>query len=1039
MPIQAPQWTEFLSCPVCCHEFAAQLRPPISLGCGHTICRTCLGTLHRKQCPFDQTTITTDLDNLPINYALLQLVSNAPQLISESDVTSPSVQCLKPDDLACYNVAKKCIEELALYLKPFSTGGSPTNLLSRPMQRKLVTLVNCQLIEDEGRSRALRAARSLGERTVTELILQHQNPQQLSANLWAAVRARGCQFLGPAMQEEVLKLILLALEDGSALSRKVLVMFVVQRLEPQFPQASKTSIGHVVQLLYRASCFKVSKRDGDSSLMQLKEEFRTYEALRREHDAQIVQIATEAGLRIAPDQWSALLYGDTAHKSHMQSIIDKLQTPQSFAQSVQELVLALQRTGDPANLSGLRTHLKSLAAIDPTAEGTVPTWKEVAEALEAVRQVVVGLVEFVQHYGNRKLQETTHSTHNTKYKISMCRDLTQRGTCPRGTNCTFAHSEEELEKYRAKTRKINAKTPTTTIKDQMEYMGDGMGHVGHPYMGPDDVVSPMRFAGSKAQAAANLIGGQPPFVDKMNNVMHHPGVITSPIPNPMPGNVMSAPMSMTRMPYDHHHFGSMSCPPPMPPPPQGHQGGAAGPQGMNRGFLNRPVSAQSLPHGNYSQISPSNPPPPPVYPNQPPAPPPQPPFSGPEMYPGMPHGAPPPHSPQQMQFSPHDFVGKGGDRLEVMRQGMFWEQQPGGPYAPKSHPQTPQHRVLGPPNPPGGGGPPPNVMKMSPNSMYMSGQNYVNNNYPPAAMMNRNTMAANQAMEPPRRPPEMLKDYPPQVPPGNSVQKSPHHHHHPAVTSHMPTVGGGGGGGGVNGTGLYPHHNLKDDIYWSSSSSASSANNPSYHIEAAVRDPFVRSDSLLTDDEYVPFEAQPSSKFGPISRMSTKSQANSSSGGHHLFSDIAAGLPRTPFSGPTGNALTTVQWINSGSYAGHLDGADFKKEKELEMNHIEKQLAECRLQAANDLPPFDLSLSLKPKASSVSTSVPPTTTSLLWSTNNGSDNSKILWEVPKEETPTEEDELGVANGILEMEKRLKSDLEDDEMLWSHPGEASSPH
>lgn len=61
-----------------------------------------------------------------------------------------------------------------------------------------------------------------------------------------------------AMQEEVLKLVLLALEDGSALSRKVLVMFVVQRLEPHFPQASKTSIGHVVQLLYRASCFKVT-------------------------------------------------------------------------------------------------------------------------------------------------------------------------------------------------------------------------------------------------------------------------------------------------------------------------------------------------------------------------------------------------------------------------------------------------------------------------------------------------------------------------------------------------------------------------------------------------------------------------------------------------------------------------------------------------------------------------------------------------------------------------------------------------------------
>ena len=110
-----------------------------------------------------------------------------------------------------------------------------------------------------------RAARSLGERSVTELILQHQNPQQLSANLWAAVRTRGCQFLGPAMQEEVLKLVLLALEDGSALSRKVLVMFVVQKLEPSFPQASKTSIGHVVQLLYRASCFKVRNVSIDKS------------------------------------------------------------------------------------------------------------------------------------------------------------------------------------------------------------------------------------------------------------------------------------------------------------------------------------------------------------------------------------------------------------------------------------------------------------------------------------------------------------------------------------------------------------------------------------------------------------------------------------------------------------------------------------------------------------------------------------------------------------------------------------------------------
>ena len=61
----------------------------------------------------------------------------------------------------------------------------------------------------------------------------------------------------------------------------------------------------------------------------------------------------------------------------MQSIIDKLQTPQSFLQSVQELVIALQRTGDPGKLAALRTHLDLLSGLDPnpgicTPEGFLP-------------------------------------------------------------------------------------------------------------------------------------------------------------------------------------------------------------------------------------------------------------------------------------------------------------------------------------------------------------------------------------------------------------------------------------------------------------------------------------------------------------------------------------------------------------------------------------------------------------------------------------------------------------------------------------------
>lgn len=195
MPIQAPQWTEFLSCQVCCNLFDDQLRSPISLGCGHTICKGCLSNLQRKQCPFDQTSINVDIEHLPVNSALLQLVGSNVKPQEPGEALDHSI--VPKEHLNNYEKCVKYVEELALYLKPHSNGTG--SILSRPMQRKLVTLINCQLVEDEGRTRAMRAARSLGERTVTELILQHQNPQQLSANLWAAVRARGCQFLGPGM------------------------------------------------------------------------------------------------------------------------------------------------------------------------------------------------------------------------------------------------------------------------------------------------------------------------------------------------------------------------------------------------------------------------------------------------------------------------------------------------------------------------------------------------------------------------------------------------------------------------------------------------------------------------------------------------------------------------------------------------------------------------------------------------------------------------------------------------------------------------
>ncbi|XP_053689274.1 roquin-1 [Sabethes cyaneus] len=996
MPIQAPQWTEFLSCPVCCNEFAANLRPPISLGCGHTICRTCLATLHRKQCPFDQTIITTELDNLPVNNALLQLVStsntagNSPGSVGTSsgsssagsstvgggasasstidpDLSSPSVQNLNPDDLQCYKTARGCIEELALYLKPYPNGNAG-GLLSRPMQRKLVTLVNCQLIEDEGRARSLRAARSLGERTVTELILQHQNPQQLSTNLWAAVRARGCQFLGPAMQEEVLKLVLLALEDGSALSRKVLVMFVVQRLEPHFSQASKTSIGHVVQLLYRASCFKVSKREGDSSLMQLKEEFRTYEALRREHDAQIVQIATEAGLRIAPDQWSSLLYGDTAHKSHMQSIIDKLQTPQSFVQSVQELIIALQRTGDPANLSGLRVHLKHLAGIDSNAENHVPTWRECSVALEAVKRVVIGLVDFVQHHGNRKLQEPGHLAHNSKYKVSLCRDLNFRGTCPRGPNCTFAHSDEELEKYRTKLRKSNVRT-TPNGKDHGEYIGDlGMPSGSLGYHSSGEEASPMRYpkptppmryldkspmsSHSHASGSSNSNSSHNSHLAPIPPHQHPSYANVPPPPTPLQHggsgtnsrNFNFNPNYPTGTGGGNLPFGTRPPPPPLPPPAVHSTGG------LRNNFI-RPPSGNFIGHPPpppppMQHAGPSNGPPPlnvlhginhPPYPN-----PGQPPLHE-QVHPPLMNAPPPAPYVTSSQGFP-DYAEKNDQR----RQFNPWENQPPPPQSSVPNPMNPaavntgpqpqqqqqqqqQHQIVPPINMMSQQHTPKSAINPSFSNSSMQGGHKSHHNMSPLAAHSQHSMPAippsHHHHQPHHAVPSTggkyyqgnaqiyhkLRDYRDKH--NNSRMHVPHSLSQPptqgnnTMMQQQPTHNAFGNGGSNRSNMHTPHPQVAATSSMNSNSNISSVagnngalngyhgNTPlqfsrsetlelfkmlnnsadlSHYVGAATKEIFVRSDSLLADEDMtIPeneFANSVNNKYGPISRMTNQQQ-----------------------------------------------------------------------------------------------------------------------------------------------------------------------
>ena len=146
------------------------------------------------------------MEDFPGNAALLQLLGYAWKFTLDN----PKVAKMSDSDRTHYTCAVSAIVELASFLQPLAEHGitAAITYLNKPMLKKLVTVVNSQVLEPEGQTRAVRAARSIADRAVTELLVMHQNQQQISTLLWTAVRNRGCQFLGPVMQEEALRLIL---------------------------------------------------------------------------------------------------------------------------------------------------------------------------------------------------------------------------------------------------------------------------------------------------------------------------------------------------------------------------------------------------------------------------------------------------------------------------------------------------------------------------------------------------------------------------------------------------------------------------------------------------------------------------------------------------------------------------------------------------------------------------------------------------------------------------------------------------------------
>lgn len=138
-----------------------------------------------------------DVNEYPVNLAYLHILGINPTGLENLTLAGR----LKSTNVAAYaNEVEKIFVDLSNYLKYVKTergGAVSSDCLSRLVQRRLVSILNAQLYTEEGRTSAVRLTKSIAERVVTELVLSLQSSGNLSSYLWSAVRARGCQFLGP--------------------------------------------------------------------------------------------------------------------------------------------------------------------------------------------------------------------------------------------------------------------------------------------------------------------------------------------------------------------------------------------------------------------------------------------------------------------------------------------------------------------------------------------------------------------------------------------------------------------------------------------------------------------------------------------------------------------------------------------------------------------------------------------------------------------------------------------------------------------------
>ncbi|CAF3401034.1 unnamed protein product [Rotaria sp. Silwood1] len=239
---------------------------------------------------------------------------------------------------------EKGFGEISLVIMQIINNKKYQSILSRSTIRTMFSLLHSQYINNEGFLIFIQAARNLGENVCIDFILHYQSLQELKNNLESALGLQQGQFPEPAIEEKILKLIILLIKCSGISSEQHLI------------------VEYIVRLLLDVPCFEI-EQVGESSSMQLKPAFQKYESLRRVYDSKIIEMSMQCGFYMTPEQWSLLLYGYTTNESIIDPIIDKLLTKTSFQTAIQQYkkIVLLSGAVHGQDLDDLMQHFQFLS------------------------------------------------------------------------------------------------------------------------------------------------------------------------------------------------------------------------------------------------------------------------------------------------------------------------------------------------------------------------------------------------------------------------------------------------------------------------------------------------------------------------------------------------------------------------------------------------------------------------------------------------------------------------------------------------------